>query len=82
MTLQISRLESLLKNADPLIASTLNKALSEKEITVKEATYLFHAKNIDFHLIGLVANELRNRRVGKLVTYVVNRNINFTNVCI
>jgi len=82
MTLQISRLESLLKNADPLIASTLNKALSEKEITVKEATHLFHAKNIDFHLIGLVANELRNRRVGKLVTYVVNRNINFTNVCI
>jgi len=82
MTLQISRLDSLLKNADPLIALTLNKALSEKEITVKEATRLFHAKNIDFHLVGLVADELRNRRVGKLVTYVVNRNINFTNVCI
>ncbi|MFQ5976232.1 MAG: 5-amino-6-(D-ribitylamino)uracil--L-tyrosine 4-hydroxyphenyl transferase CofH, partial [Candidatus Hydrothermarchaeales archaeon] len=30
----------------------------------------------------LVANEMRRRRVGEVVTYVVNRNINFTNVCI
>ena len=37
---------------------------------------------MDFHLIGLAADELRRRRVGNIVTYVVNRNINFTNVCI
>jgi FO synthase subunit 2 len=37
---------------------------------------------MDFHLIGLVADEIRRRRVGNIVTYVVNRNINFTNVCI
>ena len=30
----------------------------------------------------MVADELRKRRVGDIVTYVVNRNINFTNVCI
>ena len=30
----------------------------------------------------MVADELRRRAVGDLVTYVVNRNINFTNVCI
>jgi FO synthase subunit 2 len=30
----------------------------------------------------MVADELRRRTVGDLVTYVVNRNINFTNVCI
>jgi 7,8-didemethyl-8-hydroxy-5-deazariboflavin synthase CofH subunit len=29
-----------------------------------------------------VADELRRRRVGDVVTYVINRNINFTNVCI
>jgi FO synthase subunit 2 len=29
-----------------------------------------------------VADELRRRAVGDVVTYVVNRNINFTNVCI
>ena len=82
MTLQLSNLESLLKNVDPLISDTLNRALSEKEITPKEAEILYNANGLDFHLIGAVADELRKRRVGNKVTYVVNRNINFTNVCI
>jgi len=60
----------------------LDRALSEKEISVSEASKLFYAKGIDFHLIGMVADELRKRKVGDIVTYVVNRNINFTNVCI
>ncbi|WP_042685927.1 5-amino-6-(D-ribitylamino)uracil--L-tyrosine 4-hydroxyphenyl transferase CofH [Candidatus Nitrosotenuis chungbukensis] len=79
MTLNI---DSLLKNADPLVADSLNSALSEKEISVKEATRLYDARGIDFHLVGMVADELRKRRVGDIVTFVVNRNINFTNVCI
>ena len=78
----MSSFESLLKNSDPLIADTLNRALEEKEISVSEAARLFYAKGLDFHLIGMVADELRKRRVGDIVTYVVNRNINFTNVCI
>jgi 5-amino-6-(D-ribitylamino)uracil---L-tyrosine 4-hydroxyphenyl transferase len=82
MTLQISNLESFLKNADPLISNTLNRALSEKEVSPKEAEILYSANGLDFHLIGAVADELRKRRVGDKVTYVVNRNINFTNVCI
>ena len=77
-----SFLESLLKNADPLISDTLNHALDEKEISISEATRLFYAKGLDFHLVGMVADELRKRRVGDIVTYVINRNINFTNVCI
>jgi FO synthase subunit 2 len=82
MTLQTSSFDSLLRQADPLIAETLERALSEKEISVEEATRLFYAKGIDFHLVGMVADELRKRRVGDVVTYVINRNINFTNVCI
>ena len=77
-----SKIDSLFKNADPLVAETLNRALSEKEISNDQALRLFQTKDFDFHLIGLVADELRDRRVGKIVTYVVNRNINFTNVCI
>ena len=82
MTLQLSNLESLLKNVDPLISDTLNRALEEKEISPKEAEILYNANGLDLHLIGAVADELRKRRVGNKVTYVVNRNINFTNVCI
>ncbi len=78
----ISNIDSLLKNADPLVADSLNNALSEKEISIKEATHLYDAKGLDFHLVGIVADELRRRRVGDIVTFVVNRNINFTNVCI
>jgi FO synthase subunit 2 len=82
MTVQTSLFDHLLRQSDPLIASTLERALSEKEISAEEAARLFYAKGIDFHLIGMVADELRKRRVGDMVTYVVNRNINFTNVCI
>jgi FO synthase subunit 2 len=82
MNVQTSSFDSLLRESDPLISETLNRALDEKEISVSEATRLFYAKGLDFHLIGVVADELRKRRVGDIVTYVVNRNINFTNVCI
>ncbi|MGQ0772719.1 MAG: 5-amino-6-(D-ribitylamino)uracil--L-tyrosine 4-hydroxyphenyl transferase CofH [Nitrososphaerota archaeon] len=75
-------IDSLLRNSDPLIANALDRALSEKEISVKEATRLYEASGMDFHLVGMVADELRKRRVGNIVTFVVNRNINFTNVCI
>ena len=79
MTINI---DSLFRNADPEVSEILNNALSEKEITAKEGLTLYKTKGIDFHLVGLVADELRKRRVGNIVSYVVNRNINFTNVCI
>lgn len=82
MNVQTALFDSLLREVDPLVAKTLERALSEKEISVTEATRLFYAQRADFHLIGMVSDELRRRRVGNIVTYVVNRNINFTNVCI
>ena len=76
-------MDSLLREADPEIAHILNSALSEKEITADQGLALFNVVGTtDFHLVGLVADELRKRRVGDVVSYVVNRNINFTNVCI
>ena len=73
-----NNIESLFRNADPIVTEILNKALSEKEISAKEGVELYKTKGIEFHLVGLVANELRKRRVGNTVSYVVNRNINFT----
>jgi len=78
----MTNIESLFKNADPLVSKILNDALSEKEISEKDALALYKTTGIDFHLVGLVADEIRRRRVGDVVSYVVNRNINFTNVCI
>jgi 5-amino-6-(D-ribitylamino)uracil---L-tyrosine 4-hydroxyphenyl transferase len=79
MTINI---DTLFKNSDPIISDILNNALSDKEISVKEGVELYNVSDVDFHLVGLVANEIRRKRVGDIVSYVVNRNINFTNVCI
>ena len=75
-------LDSLLKGIDPLISSTLDRALSDKEISENEAVELFDSNGAEMNLVVLVADELRRRTVGNNVTYVINRNINFTNVCI
>jgi 5-amino-6-(D-ribitylamino)uracil---L-tyrosine 4-hydroxyphenyl transferase len=75
-------IESLLKNADPLVADVLDRALSGKEISTVEAVALFDSTGLEMNLVTMVADELRRKTVGNNVTYVVNRNINFTNVCI
>ncbi len=72
--------DSLLRSADPQVSDILNKALSEKEISAEDGLVLYDSEGMDFHLVGMVADELRRRRVGNIVTYVVNININFTNV--
>jgi len=77
-----ANIEVLLKNSDSFVSDILNKALSDKEVTAQEGLRLYNTTGIDFHLVGLVADEIRKKRVGDTVTYVVNRNINFTNVCI
>jgi 5-amino-6-(D-ribitylamino)uracil---L-tyrosine 4-hydroxyphenyl transferase len=75
-------LDSILKNLDPAVSETLDRALSDKDISVEQGTELFDANGTEMNMILRVADELRRRKVGENVTYVVNRNINFTNVCI
>jgi len=72
MTLETTNLDSKLKHADPIIAGILNSALSEKEIDIKDSVRLFSAIGIELELVCSVADELRKRRVGNVVTYVVN----------
>jgi len=48
------------------------------EITKEDALHLAH----DTPLLFEIADELRSEAVGDIVTYVINRNINFTNLCV
>jgi len=64
------------------IARILDRALDGEDITVDEATALFEVRGPALTALMLTADELRRRTVGDVVTYVINRNINFTNVCI
>ncbi|MFZ0222919.1 MAG: 7,8-didemethyl-8-hydroxy-5-deazariboflavin synthase subunit CofH, partial [Candidatus Nitrosopolaris sp.] len=75
-------IDSILKNIDPVISDALDRALSNKDISVDQATELLDANGTEMNMIVIVADELRRRTVGENVTYVINRNINFTNVCI
>jgi len=73
---------SLSLPVDREIARVLRRALDGEDISVDEATALFGAQGTSLNAVILAADELRRRSVGDVVTYVINRNINFTNVCI
>ena len=63
------------------IRTALRKAERHRPITDDEALALFRAEGAALEALCGVADGLRQEAVGDEVTYVVNRNINFTNVC-
>jgi FO synthase len=66
---------------DAAIRTALTKAAAHRPITDDEALALFQAEGPALQALCDVADDLRAEAVGDQVTYVVNRNINFTNVC-
>jgi FO synthase subunit 2 len=72
----------MLRNIDPVVADTLNQALDSKNISIRQAVELFLTKGTEMIMTTMVADILRKNKVGDNVTFVINRNINFTNVCI
>ena len=79
---QVENLGAIIGGIRPETAAVLNPALSGEDITSEEAVVLFGAEGQEYNAMVMTADELRRRTVGDIVTYVVNRNINFTNVCI
>ncbi|HZD41458.1 MAG TPA: radical SAM protein, partial [Terriglobales bacterium] len=75
-------LEKLLGAVSLSTGKILDRALSGQDISVDDATQLFEADGTDLLAMIAAANDLRARTVGDIVTYVINRNINFTNVCV
>ena len=75
-------MSALVSTLRPEVASVLDRALGGEDISVSDGEVLFETHEPEFTALMMVADELRRRAVGDLVTYVVNRNINFTNVCI
>src|SRR6266576_1743545 len=64
------------------VRRVLSRALDGEDASVAAAMRLAEANGRDVHALGVTADELRRRQVGDTVTFVVNRNVNFTNVCI
>ena len=78
-----SEAEWLSAASDP-VRRILEGALAPetRELSVDDGALLLAARGADAHATLAAANELRRKTVGERVTYVVNRNINFTNVCV
>lgn len=74
------------RDRDPARISTevraaLRLAAAHRPVSDAQALALFEAEGADLDALLRVADGLRREAVGDDVTYVVNRNINFTNVC-
>ena len=63
------------------IVAALAAAEAHRPISDEHALALFQAEGAALDALCRVADRLRAEAVGDDVTYVVNRNINFTNVC-
>ena len=66
---------------DAQVRSALRQAERHEPITDDDALALFRTEGPALEALSEVADGLRREAVGDDVTYVVNRNINFTNVC-
>jgi len=73
---------SLVTGRDPQIAIALGLVEQGEELSKAQIARLFTAEGRDFDAIRIFADELRQDRVGDTITHVINRNINYTNICL
>jgi cyclic dehypoxanthinyl futalosine synthase len=67
--------------ASSAVSVALEKALDGERLSDDDAVALLRSRNLVG--VGRVANELRNRRVDPTrVTFIVDRNLNYTNICV
>ena len=69
------------KNTSSMIKALVTKNAQGTLLSKEEIAFLFESRGADFSYLTQAANELRQQRNGDTVSYVVNRNINYTNVC-
>ena len=66
---------------DGAITEVLDGVALGQELGIEEIVTLFSARGSDVVRVSEVADDLRRQINGDDVTYVINRNINYTNVC-
>ena len=63
------------------VSEVLGGVQQGQQVGVDEIVTLFEARGPEVAMVCDLADELRRQTVGDDVTYVINRNINYTNVC-
>jgi FO synthase len=72
---------ALLDRASAEVRAALTRSLERKELTAEEGLKIYTAEGDDLRAVVKCADLARAEDAGNEVTYVVNRNINFTNIC-
>jgi FO synthase subunit 2 len=75
-------LSAIFDGLEPEVRAILDRCLDGGEPSLAEALTLCRVNGRELHALISVADELRRQEVGDEVGYVVNRNVNFTNVCV
>ena len=65
----------------PDLAGILERSLAGTAPTRGEVERLFRCRGEEVEAVAWVADRVRERVSGDVVTYVINRNINYTNLC-
>lgn len=63
------------------IRDILSQALNGEEISTEQAIKLFATEGAEYRALMQVADKIRQQRCGDVGSFVITRNINFTNVC-
>lgn len=71
----------LLKEVDPEIVRIVDRATGGNRLDHPEIQRLFTARDADYRHVTQAADALRKAVSGEVIRYVVNRNINYTNIC-
>ena len=65
----------------PNIKAILQKSLNSEELSSEEALELLKVKGKEFFALQYTADQICFEKKNNIVTFVINRNINFTNIC-
>ncbi|MSO90360.1 MAG: 7,8-didemethyl-8-hydroxy-5-deazariboflavin synthase subunit CofH [Acetobacteraceae bacterium] len=71
----------MLERVDPAVVAAVAKAQAGERLNASEIVRLFAARDADYAHVVREADVLRAQISGDVVRYVVNRNINYTNIC-
>lgn len=77
----IDRIDASPSRISPDIKAILDRVDANHDLEEAEIVRLIQARGEDFNAVVEKANQLRQSVNGDTVTYVVNRNINYTNIC-
>jgi FO synthase len=79
--IEATPLHTLMDRASADVCAALKKSLDRRELNPEEGLLLYTAEGDNLRAVIKCADIARAEDVGDEVTYVVNRNINFTNIC-